>query len=1083
MPKPTLFQTLFNKPSRSYAFPPSKDYYSTKQELIRIAAEIAPPDASIGTAKGAGVAGRTSLTLQDIREVDDSPGDNVQGEGGTPAQSLSDARNRISSIYLDAKDTLEDSDDEEPAHVQSHSRTAAPSLISLNKNTGRPNNIPNFPHQDVTSASSLAHVQKRLRQEMQSPRPVPALVHEQGDSDDADDETDVFYTPQTSPHTSMALSDTPFIFPVDPVPTVSHIPASVSRAQPLPKPFVNHISRNVLSSSPSSSSESLNDNVSIFTNSTLPSTHITTPVTSDCGHTSEMIVSKNNKSANGIKSITIVSSSGHRASGKTSAPSSNSLIISGPTTLRPSNKQTLQRRSQSASAASRSEFVQKRQALVVDDDWAKDVRWLGPPPANGSARTRTNTRSSSAPPSSAASSASWETEDISTAGSSRKPEPKPKKKGKGKGKDRVRKQMSALFEEEEGEDDSGSGPGGAPVSVASKRLSREYPAKRGASRSPSRPRPRTHSSPTTSPRTSVVGPSSAASTSSRRQSVQPQSSPSASTSRLPTRSQSLSYAPTHTLPTPIPSSSTMAAQGYSALVLPRATPALGKSKMTIGDGKVDLTRSGMASTTMMSIEIVRGVAATVKSKRRLSFSLRGGAGGSLRGKGKAKEKEGHVRLRSEEGVSGSIGGGADDLLALTSHLSPPTYVPSSCVLLQVWAVGLCGVDSMLVAQHSKSGKGVGFIPGRSFVGRVVEAGVSVREEVVRKGDWAVGLCDLKKCGALAEFLVVERHRLLRITMPHPSTPSGLQRSTSRSTMKSRASYSSAMSTLPPPGPPPLTLEELALLPLCGVPAIRAARTFERFLGLGRSGRARPRALILRGHDGVGAMVVQLLSKKGVEVAAHVPYSQVTSAAAEVERRLKIWGAEEVCFGGDDEGIEHDAVVKFLQRLGDDGEEFDMILDTVGGREVWRACQPILRTRGGKRSTMPTPQFTTLVGDVTDRAIPSVQDHFWAGFRSMGLKRNDSIKEGSRKKDVGYSWVSFAADVDWEGENVRDSLAGVVEMVEEGTVRPWAGDDGEEFVEDRKILPFERAPEVFRRDEWGPRGILSGGGTVVVKLVG
>jgi hypothetical protein len=39
---------------------------------------------------------------------------------------------------------------------------------------------------------------------------------------------------------------------------------------------------------------------------------------------------------------------------------------------------------------------------------------------------------------------------------------------------------------------------------------------------------------------------------------------------------------------------------------------------------------------------------------------------------------------------------------------------------------------------------LGYIPGRSFVGRVLECGWDVRDEVVRKGEWVVGLLDVRK---------------------------------------------------------------------------------------------------------------------------------------------------------------------------------------------------------------------------------------------------------------------------------------------------------------------------------------------------
>ena len=78
--------------------------------------------------------------------------------------------------------------------------------------------------------------------------------------------------------------------------------------------------------------------------------------------------------------------------------------------------------------------------------------------------------------------------------------------------------------------------------------------------------------------------------------------------------------------------------------------------------------------------------------------------------------------------------------------------------MQVHAVGLDTLDSLIV--HDKAGmngngggltggKGIGggkagFIPGRSFAGRVIECGWAVREEVCRRGEWVVGLLDVKK---------------------------------------------------------------------------------------------------------------------------------------------------------------------------------------------------------------------------------------------------------------------------------------------------------------------------------------------------
>lgn len=77
-----------------------------------------------------------------------------------------------------------------------------------------------------------------------------------------------------------------------------------------------------------------------------------------------------------------------------------------------------------------------------------------------------------------------------------------------------------------------------------------------------------------------------------------------------------------------------------------------------------------------------------------------------------------------------------------------------------------------------------------------------------------------------------------------------------------------------------------------------------------------------------------------------------------------------------------------------------------------------------------------------------------------------------RKSVGYQWISPAADVDGEGEDVRDSLAVVTRMAEESILAPHVG----------RVLPFERAPDAFTLDPEMKRSMLSLGGTAVVRIV-
>ncbi|RXW23602.1 hypothetical protein EST38_g2271 [Candolleomyces aberdarensis] len=279
------------------------------------------------------------------------------------------------------------------------------------------------------------------------------------------------------------------------------------------------------------------------------------------------------------------------------------------------------------------------------------------------------------------------------------------------------------------------------------------------------------------------------------------------------------------------------------------------------NGHLDLTRSGVAQTTMASVEVLKGLGGS-SLKRGLSgvFSLgrrRTVSEGIDHLESNRLVKRGRLRKGSEDvsargqGVENGNGGdhttaarqhllnvaGAapitDKVLGFTGYRKPPTYVPSTSVLVQVWAVGVDGVDAKLVglrmgkrvviddedeidqqqrgagesgssgpnssgdvsreevggkrlgrslslrqrlgsmtrrknslkkssgpADSTQNGKGkgkdkqlpmppvsqpdVGYIPGRSFVGRVLEVGWDVKDEAIRKGEWVTGLLDVRK---------------------------------------------------------------------------------------------------------------------------------------------------------------------------------------------------------------------------------------------------------------------------------------------------------------------------------------------------
>ena len=264
-------------------------------------------------------------------------------------------------------------------------------------------------------------------------------------------------------------------------------------------------------------------------------------------------------------------------------------------------------------------------------------------------------------------------------------------------------------------------------------------------------------------------------------------------------------------------------------------------------------------------------------------------------------------------------------------------------------------------------------------------------------------------------------------------------------------------------------------------------------------KSRPRRiLILDGHYGVGALSAQMLVRRGWKVVVHIsseavsdgnPASSSGPAFKDFERRLRRWGIEDVCLG---------EATTVIAALGDrsktrPGEYFiDGVLDTIGGTDIWNAALQHILSRSPKPEpdhatdddSVP-PQFTTLVGDDKERTIPSPQDHFKAGFRSMKRAMNAVC---------GYTWISAAADIDGEGLDVRDALAGIVSWVTvtRGKVKPYVENQDSTPVptpvettfergfasSTARVVVFENAPYVFA--EGAQR--LTCGGNVVVKVV-
>ncbi|KAF8607904.1 hypothetical protein BDV93DRAFT_519891 [Ceratobasidium sp. AG-I] len=472
------------------------------------------------------------------------------------------------------------------------------------------------------------------------------------------------------------------------------------------------------------------------------------------------------------------------------------------------------------------------------------------------------------------------------------------------------------------------------------------------------------------------------------------------------RSSSSASSSRTVLPTPLPASASepVVGAGYVSLAHPRAvyTPSKTLDRPT---SVLDLSKSGLAQPTMSTISIIRGAG----RGRRMSMSLSlNSSRTSLRSLGGLSSRNPSITsLVPGPGPSVPLALRLEDLkgaLGLTSHMAPPRKVQNSHVIVQIHAVALDALDALIVSERMGKGgsEGAGFVPGRSFVGRAVECGFEVSN--VSRGDWVIGLADIRRCGALAEFITIDKRRVCSI--PRPTEL--------------------------------LTTTQYALLPLCGIPAHRAVRTIPS------GARRGMRALVLQAHDGAGALAVQTMRGLGMKVTAQVP----------------VGVRPEGMLGQDVEIVVGDDPVEVIGRL-EEGV-FDAVVDTVGGRSVWDACRRVMCSDA---------HFTTLVGDSSD-TVPSMNAHVRSSFRS--LARAFAKKD----KALAYQWVSPAADLDHEGEDVKHSLGAVAQLAASAA---YGGAQSGMIPRVACSFPFEKAPDAFTIDEHG-RGPLVRGGTVVVRVL-
>lgn len=220
----------------------------------------------------------------------------------------------------------------------------------------------------------------------------------------------------------------------------------------------------------------------------------------------------------------------------------------------------------------------------------------------------------------------------------------------------------------------------------------------------------------------------------------------------------------------------------------------------------------------------------------------------------------------------------------SSHLQPPTKVAKHQILLQVYAVTVDAVDIKSCDLKTESDVGK-FIPGRSFVGRAVTVGTDEGE--IFRGDMVMGLVDVRRSGALAEYMVVERRRVARI-----------------------------------PTNTKLSLEQLAILPSQGISAFRALQSC--LTGVRT-------ALIMDAHLGIPALLCQQMRRQGISVTAVIPggdeHADAQKQAYDNGARGCMTGLPSQVMNSLEEGL------------------FDIVVDTRGGDKTYTAAVRVLAEGG------------------------------------------------------------------------------------------------------------------------------------------
>jgi NADPH:quinone reductase-like Zn-dependent oxidoreductase len=125
----------------------------------------------------------------------------------------------------------------------------------------------------------------------------------------------------------------------------------------------------------------------------------------------------------------------------------------------------------------------------------------------------------------------------------------------------------------------------------------------------------------------------------------------------------------------------------------------------------------------------------------------------------------------------------------------------------------------------------------------------------------------------------------------------------------------------------LNLDQISLLPLCGIPAYRAVAALRAIPISSQSD-----VLILDAHKGTGVLIQQQVNLTGVDAAVHLSSTAILNPSVDFQT------TPTTIFG--------DSLAQIRKMK---GSSLDAIIDTIGGRDLWEECCRVLRNNGSVRT--------------------------------------------------------------------------------------------------------------------------------------